>query len=301
MSVKLVPRVKTSASTAWRDTHRIAFRPEHAEETYEALAGSASVFRASDDRRAIFPDMYGVITRNVRDALLGLRAPDFHEKAWLSRLTGFFAERYFDALSLRMDGQPAVSGAWHVAFDRAADRSVYPLQDALLGINAHINYDLAQGLRDNIVLHGTFRDERAMRGYRHDHDAVNEILYASMPEIFRLLAERYDCPVSQGIVANPAVQARASQAFLHVLALWRNRVWDELLMLLHNPQPERRRRILAATNQRSTLMARAIAGPRFLLVRGNAAAPRQALAMVISMLADLDRLIVSSVPRLAGA
>lgn len=279
----------------WSAKFGVSFRPTHVDETYESLSKTAAALWAKGDRRAIFPDVYGVITRYVGDCLRGERWPAFLEPQWLSRLTGFFAERYFDALSIDLDRREPVSTAWRISFERADSGATFPIQDALLGINAHINYDLAQGLRDNIVLHGTLRNAEKMRRYRRDHDIVNDVLLAAMPEIFRTLAERYDCPVSRAIVGVPAIQTRATQLMLLWLELWRGRVWSELLQLLNNPQPEKRQKILAGTNLRSGIYARALAGPRFILMRANAPAPRQALRMFAELLGTIDVKLVQRI------
>ena len=54
-----------------------------------------------------------------------------------------FAALYLDALEASLHGRD-VPGPWAAAF--AADGTVAPLRHVLLGMNAHINYDLPQAL-----------------------------------------------------------------------------------------------------------------------------------------------------------
>src|SRR5205814_1707831 len=70
----------------------------------------------------------------------------FADGAWLERWDIVFAELYLDALHADLAGEP-VSGPWRIAFDTAARQPrLPPLRHVLLGMNAHINYDLPQAL-----------------------------------------------------------------------------------------------------------------------------------------------------------
>lgn len=94
--------------------------------------------RDRGDNNGYFGAMYlGVTTaveRGVRDGIFS--TPDR-----LSALTVAFARRYLHALELHHGGgRPTQS--WQVAFDAAATWRPTVLQHLLLGINAHINFDL---------------------------------------------------------------------------------------------------------------------------------------------------------------
>ena len=55
-----------------------------------------------------------------------------------------FAGLYLDALDAHLSGTSRPSRPWRLAFDAAPD--LPPLLNVLLGVNAHINYDLPQAL-----------------------------------------------------------------------------------------------------------------------------------------------------------
>lgn len=209
--------------------------------------------RAQGDPRAVFPDVYSIITRRVAEEIE--HGSRFQEPMWIARLAGLFAERYFDSLvaSLAQATQP--STAWRIAYACAGNRLTLPAQDAMLGINAHINFDLAQGIYDNIVGHGAQDDPQLLARYRHDHDAVNEILAAALPECMQLLAERYGCPVTRLVVSLPRVQATLSRLVMAVLKHWRDRVWTDVLELLAAPQAEDRDALLARLDRDSGRIA----------------------------------------------
>ncbi|MFO0576673.1 MAG: DUF5995 family protein [Polyangia bacterium] len=219
----------------------------------QSLSQVVARLRDKNDARAVFPDVYGIITRRVAEEIQ--HGSRFQEPMWIARLAGLFAERYFESLvaSLTQAAQP--SSAWRIAYACAGNPLTLPAQDALLGINAHINFDLAQGIYDNIVGHGAQHDERLLARYRHDHDAVNEILAAALPECMLLLAERYGCPVTRLVVSLPRVQATLSRLVMAVLKYWRDRVWTDVLALLAAPQAEEREAILARMDRDSGRIA----------------------------------------------
>jgi hypothetical protein len=228
-----------------------------------ALETVASRLREKGDARAVFPDVYAVITRRVKEAIEG-RGPAFLEPQWISRLAGLFCEYYLAALGASLDGRRTGADAWDVAFQSCGARGTAASMNALLGINAHINYDLAQGLFDNIVQHGAVNDARLLSRYRHDHDLVNEILEAAMPEIFQILVERYECPLAAVATVSKGLQETIARAVLFTLRQWRDRVWDDLVELLTASSPLGHKAVLARMNRRAGLVARA-------LVTGNGA------------------------------
>ncbi|MFN7143437.1 MAG: DUF5995 family protein, partial [Myxococcota bacterium] len=175
-------------------------RPADAPAALAALEAVAERFHARGDARAVFPDVYAVVTRNITAAVADGRT--FLEPAWLTRVAGDFAARYFDALVPALLGQVPTSRAWHVAFARARSGPPLPVRDAILGINAHINYDLARGLAASIRARGHARNAAMLARYAHDHAAINGVLRASVPEVVRVLVERHRCRVTRLVTAS---------------------------------------------------------------------------------------------------
>jgi hypothetical protein len=124
------------------------------------------------------------------------------------------------------------ASAWQAAHDAALGGRTVPLHDALLGISAHINYDLALGIAENIRAHGTAGDPAALARYKHDHDAVNVILEASIPECLELLARRYGCGTTRLLSGTAATRQVVVRSTLLMLEVWRERVWDDMLAVL---------------------------------------------------------------------
>jgi hypothetical protein len=102
----------------------------------EAVVAGA---RAHRQRLGYFAAMYRQTTRTVRQEV---EEGTFDDGERMGRFVGMFAARYLDAVGQWQSGEPTTR-SWRAAF-RAADRSDRViLQHLLLGINAHINLDLA--------------------------------------------------------------------------------------------------------------------------------------------------------------
>jgi hypothetical protein len=107
----------------------------------QVVALLESVIAEYRERRsplAFFPALYRGVTLRVR---AGIQAGTFADGARMARLDTAFANRYLSALDdFRAGRQPP--RAWQTAFDVEARGGTLILQHLLLGMNAHINYDL---------------------------------------------------------------------------------------------------------------------------------------------------------------
>ena len=116
-----------------------------------------------------FNELYLAVTKAVRTAVA---ASDFASSTFLSRLDVVFASRYFAALDAA--ATQGVPSAWRPLFDARDREDLAPIQFALAGMNAHINYDLVVALVDTCVELGI---ELTMGGPEHeDFLRVNPVL-----------------------------------------------------------------------------------------------------------------------------
>src|SRR5918993_4113939 len=109
------------------------------------LAAWEEAFRIRRDRRCIFLTLYGVVSSEMRDRVA---RNAFLDSRWVHRYAVAFANLYREALEAydagRIDDVPK---AWRLCFDAARAGSGLVLQDMLLGVNAHVNNDLALALQ----------------------------------------------------------------------------------------------------------------------------------------------------------
>jgi hypothetical protein len=142
------------------------------DDVIERMTVLAGELRQDGDRRLAFHTTYLRTTRAVAAAL---RAGAFADTDWVDRWDVAFAQLYLDALDASRRGDP-VPEPWAVAFAAAADQPGLPtVRHVLLGMNAHINYDLPQALL--AVISDAEFDDPAVRARREaDHRRIDEVL-----------------------------------------------------------------------------------------------------------------------------
>jgi hypothetical protein len=138
----------------------------------------------ADNRVAAFNSLYFTITDRVAQAL---RGADVRDKAFLELLDVEFAKRYLHALRLWGEDDPATPDAWEVLFRRAQDHGVSKLAAAMLGINAHINHDLALALVATWEQLGPPTPDEV----HSDYLLINKIFFEEIPGLRR----RYSTPL----------------------------------------------------------------------------------------------------------
>lgn len=149
----------------------------------ERLQGTEAHFRELGDRRAVFLTVYAAMTAHVE---AGIESGTFEDAAWVRRYLVDFANRYRRVLvDVERGNWSALPEPWRIAFGASTGGDTLLIQDALLGINAHINYDLPYSLRDV----GIDPDRPAKR---RDHDRINMVLERLVDIVQRSLTEVYD-------------------------------------------------------------------------------------------------------------
>lgn len=116
-----------------------AFEPATSiDEVIDRLGAIADTARARGERLGWFAILYLRTTRRVRSGILDGR---FEDGPRMERLDVLFANRYLEAYAQHRAGlEPPAS--WRVAFERATEPDHLVLQHLMLGMNAHINFDL---------------------------------------------------------------------------------------------------------------------------------------------------------------
>lgn len=101
---------------------------------------------APSDGVRYFNALYLEVTREV---VRRLRRQELEDPGYLEALAVLFSNAYLRAVVDFADGaSTGGSRAWAPLFAARFDRRVAPIQFALAGMNAHINYDLPIGVRD---------------------------------------------------------------------------------------------------------------------------------------------------------
>jgi Family of unknown function (DUF5995) len=99
-------------------------------------------------------------------------AGDFEDPEWVERWDVVFAELYVTALDAHLSGGTPTR-PWRLAFDAPPDLPA--LRHVLLGINAHVNFDLPQALLA-VISDADFTDAALMASRRRDHERIDTVL-----------------------------------------------------------------------------------------------------------------------------
>ena len=121
--------------------------------------------------RRVFLSTYQRTTAAVGKAIDDAR---FEDPDWVEKWDIVFAKLFIDAHDADLAAAP-VPRPWRLAFDAPAD--LPELRHVLLGINAHINYDLPQALL-GVISVADFDDTVLMDSRRRDHERIDGVLSA---------------------------------------------------------------------------------------------------------------------------
>ena len=185
---------------------------------------------------AAFALLYWRTTEGIRDAL---RAGRFSDRPLWKRVTTAFGEYYLDALRAWTRGaQRRAPKAWRIAFRAAQRKRTLTLGDVFLGINAHVNRDLA------------FVYYRLGVTDHDDHLQVNAVLARVAPTSLAEITAKLDPGLGGQAPSDPALQ-------LDIFA-WRELAWTNAQRLAAAPDARARRRIAAGIERHAVEMARRI-------------------------------------------
>jgi len=104
----------------------------------------------------------------------GLGRGGFRDPAWVERWDVAFAGLYLDAVEDAQAGRRPPE-PWAVAFGARDRDDLPPLRHVLLGMNAHINYDLAQSLLA-VISEPEFDDPGLLADRHADHEHIDQVL-----------------------------------------------------------------------------------------------------------------------------
>lgn len=189
----------------------------------------------NNDRRAIFLQCYRMMTANM---LAAVERDEFFDGVWVDHLLHRFADYYFDALQAYERGEKTMPSVWQAAFMAAGNKAYSPLQNLLLGVNAHINYDLVLTLEELLQPEWQSLDpaRRAMR--RTDHNRVNRVIAATIDTVQDEVLEPA-MPVMQAV---DVLLGRMDEGLISgLISRWRGKVWQHAVYLVEASSEDERK------------------------------------------------------------
>jgi hypothetical protein len=197
----------------------------------------------TSDQRVIFLRCYLMMTTNMRTAI---QHGEFHDPDWVSRLLENFAGYYFVALQAYDHDPASAPPVWQQAHQAAADGDVLALQNLLLGVNAHINYDLVFSLVDLLGPEWArlSPDQRIARYADHCH--VNEVIGRTIDAVQDQVIE----PAMPALDLFDRLLGPLDERLISALLVrWRENVWQYAVRLLEATGPQDHARLLDEVEQ----------------------------------------------------
>jgi hypothetical protein len=209
-------------------------------------------WEAARDRRSIFLGCYAMMTGNMLDAVETGR---FADDAWVMRLLQRFAEYYFQALKLYEARQPETPRVWQLAHDTAQREPVMTVQQLLIGVNAHINYDLVFAVAELLSPEwaALTTEQRAQR--RADYDLVNAIIGETIDRVQdQILEARSPWLDFIDKLLGPVDEWLISE----IITRWRDEVWHNALRYVETLAPDEREALRRDIETEALQLGRAI-------------------------------------------
>jgi hypothetical protein len=195
-------------------------------------------WEAAGDRRAVFLGCYRMMTANM---LAAIDRQEFHDSAWVGKLLHRFANYYFTALDAYNTDTSSAPLVWQLAFDAASHPRTLALQNLLLGVNAHINYDLVLALVDILETEweGLLENQRILR--YEDHCHVNRVIGRTIDTVQDQVLE----PAMPVMDIFDKIMGPVDEILIsRLLAHWRESVWHDATRLLETPEPGKRASVM---------------------------------------------------------
>lgn len=215
------------------------------------MEAAVQVARAGADRRGWFTALYRQTTQTVRDRTA---AGAFDDPERMGRFVEHFAARYLGPLRAHREGRD-VPRCWRVAFDAGPEHLI--LQHLVLGINAHVNLDLA------VVAAETCPGEE-IASLHDDFMRVNDILGALLPKV-RFCIDRF----SPLLDVLDRIGGKGDDEILNFsIGVAREEAWSQALVLASTDDPVRRTALIDSLDRSVSLLGKVVASPGGLLQIG---------------------------------
>lgn len=121
----------------------------------------------------------GTYLRTTRAVAAAIDEGVFEDPAWVAHWDVDFAGLYLDALEAQRADPASVAAPWRLAF--GARPGLPPEAHVLLGMNAHINFDLPQSLV-RVIPPEDFAVPARLDVRRRDHERIDDVLASRVAE-----------------------------------------------------------------------------------------------------------------------
>ncbi len=200
----------------------------------EKMDGRIRAWKECGDSRFVFLSCYKMMSTNM---LLALSEGEFHDREWVNELLNHFADYYFDGLSC-FDCGDRTPEVWLAAHNATLEKELSEVQMLVLGVNAHINYDLVLALYDMLAPEWESLSEEQKKLRYEDHCHVNSIIARTIDAVQDSILE----PESRFLAFLDVVFGRVDEYLIsRLISSWREDVWNNtqgMLQLANEAEKE---------------------------------------------------------------
>ena len=221
------------------------------------MAALLEPLESAGDKRRYFHATYQRTTVAVAEEI---KRSGFADPAWVEEWDVAFAGLYLDALEADLAGRRP-SRPWAIAF--GAPAALPPLRHVLLGMNAHINFDLPQAIVA-VISDAQFDDAALLARREADHRAIDGVLASRVAAEDEELASLGPVPLLDRVLA--PLNRLGTQRFLREA---RRKVWANATVLsrARRQGPEEYARVLAQLEELSAAKVTALQAPGQVLLK----------------------------------
>lgn len=208
--------------------------PEIVLPVIEKMEQQIAYWDAVSDRRSIFLSCYRLMTLNMDQAL---KNGEFEDSLWVGDLLAHFAAYYFDALEMHEAGDNRTPPAWQIAFQAAKQPDLSVLQHLLLGVNAHINYDLVLAEVDLLDPEWSRLSPAERTSRQADHERVNQVIGQTIDAVQDTILEVHQPRLE---ILDRLMGGLDEWLISRLISRWRAEVWETAINFLETPDPDSR-------------------------------------------------------------
>ncbi len=197
---------------------------------------------AACDADAIFSLLYLITTGAVGDLVA---ASHFEDNPLLVAWDADFAQRYFDAYDAYHAGQ-STPMPWSLAFEHADAPNSSLGTNLLLGMNAHVNYDLS---------FSAYTMRLPQEDRKDDYDRVNDAFWnVPIPQ-----SNEFNKRYQEGGQRDPDGNLTPTdEAIVQTLISWREGAWDNAVALAAAPDAASRSVVAASIEAEAAAVAKGL-------------------------------------------
>src|SRR5690554_1596663 len=175
-------------------------------------------WKSCNDSRLIFLNCYYLMSSNMVQAI---NNNEFHDTVWVNKLLCRFADYYFENLACYDCGE-APSKIWEYTHKLTCENKLSHIQALILGVNAHINYDLVLALHDVLRPEWDELSEETKKIRYLDHSQVNRVIANTIDQVQDEVLE----PLDPKLKWVDALLGRLDEYLISRLVTnWREDVW----------------------------------------------------------------------------